>query len=135
MTATTTEHDPALAESIGTQLRGVRSRREWTQAQTAKRLALSTEFYARLERGHALPSTPTLVRLCQVLQISADTLLGTEDAPLVGPDPDPPRVRKVLRRLRRADPRTLRMVKMVLDALAEQEARRRARRARRVANA
>lgn len=47
----------------------------------AERIGLSTEAYARLERGQSLPSYPTLARICAQMDASPNALLGfhTED--------------------------------------------------------
>jgi transcriptional regulator with XRE-family HTH domain len=46
-----------------------------SQAELAERIELSTEFVSRMERGKALPSLPTFVRLVHELHCSADELL------------------------------------------------------------
>jgi transcriptional regulator with XRE-family HTH domain len=90
---------------------------------------VGTEFYARIERGGTLPSVPTLVRLADALDMSADALLGrappgtdtaSRDDRLhenpTGRDPPRP-VRLLQRRLRQARPSTVRLLNLVLVAL------------------
>ncbi len=68
-----------LMASIGHGLRAARSQRDgWTQEYAADQVGISPEFYARIERGHALPSVPTLRKLVNVFGVSADVLLSTE---------------------------------------------------------
>lgn len=71
--------DADLARSIGKAARKARMALGLTQEQTAERLDITTEFYARLERGTAKPSIGTFVRMVMILGVSADTLLGLDD--------------------------------------------------------
>ena len=119
--------DKALAESIGRAARKARRSLKLTQEDTAERIGVSAEFYARIERGHALPSVPTLVRICAALGVRPDILLNQSivvagdgigadtkselEAPVSA---DAPEIRRVIRRLRKASPDALRLVTMVL---------------------
>ena len=58
-----------------------------TQEQAATLIAISAEFYARMERGHALPSVVTLHKMASAFDVSVDFLLGIDD---VKPQPSPP---------------------------------------------
>jgi transcriptional regulator with XRE-family HTH domain len=122
-----------LAESIGTASRQARAALKLTQEDAAERIGVSAEFYARIERGNALPSVPTLARICAALGVSADVLLGRgeqwhqqqvrpaakELAPKwpAGPPAEPPEIRRLVRRLRRASPATLRLVTLLIKEL------------------
>ena len=61
---------------------------------------MSVEFYARLERGIALPSLQTFVRLAEVLRVDGNTLLGLQPAntaaltPVSGASPGDPLERR-----------------------------------------
>jgi transcriptional regulator with XRE-family HTH domain len=114
-----------LARSIGAAARQARTALELTQEDAAERLAVSVDFYARIERGNSLPSVPTLARMVAVLGVSADALLGR-----IAFDPgaaaawsaaaspgDPPEVRRVSRMLRRASPGGVRLVALLLREL------------------
>lgn len=115
-----------LAQSIGAVARQARLALKLTQEDAAERIGVSAEFYARIERGHALPSIPTLYRICVALGVSADLLLGSEDAlrgrdlspkwPTPAPS-EPPEIRRLVRRLRRATPTTLRLVTTLVKEL------------------
>jgi len=61
-----------LAKRIGASSRKARLTLRLTQVDVAERLGLSVEFYARIERGNSMPSTPTLFLLGQHLGISLD---------------------------------------------------------------
>jgi transcriptional regulator with XRE-family HTH domain len=120
--------DKELAESIGAASREARKALELTQEDAAERIGVSAEFYARIERGNALPSVPTFARIVMALGVSADTLLGfredeeSEERATPGwgkPEPpsDAPEIRRLMRRLRRASPGTLRLVALLLKEL------------------
>ncbi|ACY18352.1 helix-turn-helix domain-containing protein [Haliangium ochraceum] len=120
--------DKELAESIGAASREARKALELTQEDAAERIGVSAEFYARIERGNALPSVPTFTRIAMALGVSADTLLGFRDdseasdrhMPEWG-KPEPPNdsleIRRLVRRLRRASSGTLRLVSLLLKEL------------------
>ncbi len=121
--------DKELAESIGAAARDARKVLGLTQEDAAERIGVSAEFYARIERGNALPSVPTLSRIANSLQVSADILLGFRDgAPSAlhisqtkaAPETteDSPEMRRLMRRLRKAPPGSLRLVALLLKEIA-----------------
>lgn len=65
-----------LSTTLGDAARAARKRLGLTQAEVAGLLDTSPIVYNRLERGRMLPSVPTLVRLCEALQVSPEELLG-----------------------------------------------------------
>lgn len=65
-----------LGTTIGATARAAREAMGLTQAQVAERVNLVPLVYSRLERGKMLPSVPTLLRICDALDISADEALG-----------------------------------------------------------
>jgi transcriptional regulator with XRE-family HTH domain len=69
-----------LATRIGSAAREARTQLGLTQAEVAEKLGLAHMVYSRLERGKMLPSVQTLLRMCSVLRISSDELLGIADA-------------------------------------------------------
>lgn len=73
-----------LALRIGAAVRACRTKLGWSQAVLAERLDTSVEHVSYIERGMRLPSVGTLVRLANVLGVSAASLLGEEKA---APDP------------------------------------------------
>jgi transcriptional regulator with XRE-family HTH domain len=121
--------DTELAKTIGAAARAARTAHGLSQADAAERVGISTEFYARIERGGTLPSTPTLLAIAEALDVSADVLLGrasrsgrraalrafTEDDGLELPRD----LRLLLRRARRARPKTIRLLNLLAAALAE----------------
>ena len=69
-----------LAHRIGTAVRACRTKLGWSQAVLAERLDSSVEYVSLMERGQRLPSVVMLVRLAQILGVSAGSLLGEEKA-------------------------------------------------------
>lgn len=69
------------AEEIGSAVREARWRAALTQTQVAESVGLHPLAYSRLERGRLLPSVNTLIQLTEVLNTSADVLLGLGAAP------------------------------------------------------
>nr|AAK57192.1 putative transcriptional repressor [Stigmatella aurantiaca] len=99
-----------LASQIGSAARDARTHLGLTQAEVAEKLGIAHMVYSRLERGKMLPSVPTLLRMCAVLHISADDLLGVSGeergARLArGPrgEAEVPRVRQLLGLARKMD--------------------------------
>ncbi len=50
-----------------------------TQKEVYTALGISANGYASYEQGRTEPSIETLIKLCKVLDVSADYLLGLED--------------------------------------------------------
>ncbi len=113
-----------LAKHLGAAARAARMQAKLTQADVAERVGVATEVYGRLERGGMLPSVPTLRKLCSALRADANALLGLKSGlPLVSvnePAPEveeeSPRVRQVLRSLRRLTPTQLNAVGHIASA-------------------
>jgi len=118
-----------LAKNIGHAARTARVALGLTQAEAAERIGISNEFYARIERGQTMPSVPTLSRMSEILTVSADHLFGRSrleerrsnpkarrPASTLG-DEDTPELRRVIRRLRNAHPKTVHLIALVTAAL------------------
>jgi transcriptional regulator with XRE-family HTH domain len=120
-----TDSLPGLADRLGAEARRGRLAQRLTQADVAERVGLSVEFYARIERGHALPSVPTLAALVRVLGLSTDAVLGaavSNATEAIAREPvrfyelGSPVQRRIYRRLQRASPALLRLVHEVLTS-------------------
>ncbi|GEL72537.1 hypothetical protein MVI01_43210 [Myxococcus virescens] len=115
--------DHKLAAVLGRAARDARLRLGLTQSDVAERMGMAMEVYSRLERGKMLPRTQTLRRLCDVLEVSADTLLGVgrPDGAPVTPrktvKEDPVELRRMTRKLRELEPGQLRAVSRVVNAV------------------
>ncbi|HSP79933.1 MAG TPA: helix-turn-helix transcriptional regulator [Myxococcaceae bacterium] len=114
-----------LAAHVGELARQARLRAGLTQADVAERVGLATEVYGRLERGLMLPSVPSLRRLCVVLRIPSDVLLGINSGEVASwvvesspPEYDEsPELRRLMRTLRRLDAAQLKLIGLVTAAL------------------
>ncbi|NOK33292.1 helix-turn-helix domain-containing protein [Corallococcus exercitus] len=120
-----------LAITVGTAAREARERQGLTQGDVASQVGIAMEVYSRMERGRVLPSSTTLRRLCMVLRIRADTLLGL-DGPtppeeartlaLADREEDPPTLRRLVRALRPLDEEALKAMGLIIQgALALRE--------------
>lgn len=69
-----------LRALISQNLRNMRESRGLTQEEAER--AISAEFYARIERGNAIPSLATLVDVAQALSVAANRLLGPPTRPV-----------------------------------------------------
>ncbi len=56
-----------LSKYIGEHLQDIRSKRDLTQAEVAKRSGTKTNYYSKLERGLVSPSLKLLERILKVL--------------------------------------------------------------------
>ncbi len=113
-----------LTAHMASVVREARKRATLTQADVAERVGVVTEVFGRLERGQLLPSVPTLRKLCRVLRVDANVLLGldTTQAPLwlEEPEPEPdelPELRRLVRTLRQMDAAQLSVVRSTANAL------------------
>jgi len=119
--------DALLKKYLGKAARDARRDRGLTQAEVATSARLSKEVYGRIERGEMMPSVPTMQRLCHVLEVDANTLLGFSSptppawfsAPTVKVRPT---VERILRTARRLKPQQLSALKGVALAMSTVEA-------------
>ncbi len=110
-----------LTERIGNAARSGRAALGLTQEAVARLVGLkNAESYARIERGHALPSVETFARLASVLRLSADDMLGVgpHREPLFAEEPqERTDVARLIRRLRTLTHSQLRLVAMVIKEM------------------
>ncbi|CAM4301653.1 helix-turn-helix transcriptional regulator [Corallococcus soli] len=108
---------------FGAAARDARMRLGLTQADVAERVGIAMEVYSRMERGRMLPRAQNLRRLCDVLAVSADVLLGVGRGamPVLSRAPwreeEPAELRRLMRTLRELDPRRLKAVSRVVNAM------------------
>ena len=80
-------HAQRIAQRVGSRLRSLRRASHRTQDEISNAIGLTTEAYARIERGLSLPSFPTFLRLCAALETRPDVLLLEDvQAGVVGED-------------------------------------------------
>lgn len=65
-------------EAMGEKIRALRKARGITQAELACRMGISQAFLGNIERGCRIASLETLVKLCNVLETDANTLLAAD---------------------------------------------------------
>ena len=113
--------DEERQQQFARNLRAARERARLTQAGVARVLGMTDEVYARYERAKMWPSIDRLCRLCEILDCTADSLLGLDQRPSAPESPPPPEdsqpVRRLLRQLRKARPGTVRLVTRMLAEL------------------
>lgn len=66
--------------TIGNNLFTIRKRMGLTQAEVAEKAELSTRTYADIERGSVNMRIETILKICNVLHITPDEILTTEDS-------------------------------------------------------
>lgn len=128
--------ETGLAAQVGATAKEARKKARLTQEDVAERIGISPEVYGRLERGVILPSVPTLWKVCRVLGVRADAMLGLErdEAPArATPAPDaggnnPPELRRLLRKLRTMDGAQLAAIKAVTKVMRRRRTPRASRR-------
>ena len=69
-----------LQRIIGKNLRRCRKAQNFTREQLAEKVGISTTFYANLESGNKMMSLVTLQKMAEVLHVSTDSLLHSDDA-------------------------------------------------------
>ncbi|MDT2905182.1 helix-turn-helix transcriptional regulator [Lactococcus lactis] len=66
-------------EYFGNKLKTLRKSKELTQSELARQLNLSKGTVSSYEQGKMYPSVEVLIKMCQILGVSSDYLLGMED--------------------------------------------------------
>lgn len=66
--------------TIGNRLFSIRKRMGMTQSEVAEAAELSTRTYADIERGSVNMRIETVLKICNVLHITPDEILTTEDS-------------------------------------------------------
>ncbi len=74
---------------FGTRLREMRMKRNITQAKFAEMLDIALRSYQCYEGGTRRPSFDLLIQICNILDVSADYLLGRDEyLKSIGVDPE-----------------------------------------------
>lgn len=119
--------DKPLSSILGAAVRTARVRAGLTQEDVAERIGMASEVYGRMERGQMLPRVENLRRLCLVLNVQPQELLGLEPmGPSKGELPREevrPRteetadMRRLVRRLRRLNATQVKLLSLVAGAM------------------
>lgn len=64
---------------INSKIKELRQEKKLTQKELAIKLGVSSTCYAGWEQGYREPSLECLIKLCKILEISSDYLLGLSD--------------------------------------------------------
>lgn len=115
-----------LARNIGTAAKAARRALGRSQADAAEEIGISTDFYARIERGSTMPSVETLRRIAEVLQVGADVLLGLQ--PAVRREvktTESPEMRRLMRRAQTLPAPSVRLLAGVAGVMAAAPSKRR----------
>jgi len=62
-------------KKIGMRIRCKRKAKNWTQSELARKCGISMAFVGHIERGSRIMSMDTFIKICEVLDVSADELL------------------------------------------------------------
>ena len=102
-------------KEIGRRVTKIRKQRGLTQEKLREKCDLSPQYISNIERSISIPSTETLLRICEVLEVTPDAiLLGVvrhEDEAWRG----------VAQRLRTMDEKHLALADSLLRWVAEQD--------------
>ena len=66
--------------TIGNRMFSIRKKMGMTQSEVAEAAELSTRTYADIERGNVNMRIETVLKICNVLHITPDEILTTEDS-------------------------------------------------------
>ena len=64
---------------FGTRMRTIRKSQKVSQTKLAKALGINRQTVIRRETNRTLPKTSQIIRLCKILRVSSDYLLGLCD--------------------------------------------------------
>lgn len=118
--------EKSLEKRIGKAARKARVSLGMTQEDAAEQINVSVEFYSRIERGTALPSLKTFLRMAVTFGVSTDKLLGlTENEAAqrlimefsTPPPDDPPELKRLVRKLRKTSVHRVRFVNTILNEM------------------
>ena len=119
--------DKPLSSILGAAVRTARVRAGLTQEDVAERIGMASEVYGRMERGQMLPRVENLRRLCLVLNVPPQELLGLEsisagkgDLPWEEAKPradDTADMRRLLRRLRKLNANQVKLLSLIAGAM------------------
>ncbi|MCI8307233.1 MAG: helix-turn-helix domain-containing protein [Lachnospiraceae bacterium] len=88
---------------LGSRISSYRKNKNMTQEELANRIGITPQALSKWERNQSLPDISLLISLCNILEVSADCLLGT-DAQKITEGTDKGTEDKILRQLRNCLP-------------------------------
>lgn len=108
-----------LQSNIGAGLCRARKKLGISQSQAAERIGIATEFYGRIERGHACPSVPVFKRMVVELQVDAAKLLQAKILVSTGSPAHFQAIARIVDHLEDASELKVRFVRMLVRELEE----------------
>ena len=69
-------NDNNLSHHIAAQLSTLRKQQRYTQKEFAALAGLNPNYYAKVERGEAIPSLKTIYKLAKAFRVSATDIVG-----------------------------------------------------------
>jgi transcriptional regulator with XRE-family HTH domain len=103
-----------LAEVLGSRVKELRDRHEWSQRALSQQLRISKSMVAKYEGGVHLPPVGVLVRLAGLFGVTTDSLLRRDS--LLGRELHDPRLLRCLQEIEVMDEQTRALVVQVLEA-------------------
>jgi transcriptional regulator with XRE-family HTH domain len=103
--------------SFGSRIRARGRQLKMSETQIAKHLGLGRACYADYVKGQGERDTARLLRLCQVLRISPNELLGY-DSPAAAPPAARPYLERIAAAIPILTPKSLKMAASIVDAIA-----------------
>ena len=71
---------------IGEKIRAAREDMDLTQTEVAARIPMNQSNYSKIERNQQEPDLTQLKRICEILSLDANDLLGLKEAPISADD-------------------------------------------------
>ena len=68
-----------MKKSLGNKIKELRKQKQLTQSELAAMLRISSSAVGMYEQGRREPDSETLLKLCDIFNVSSDYLLGKED--------------------------------------------------------
>lgn len=68
-----------MKKSLGNKIKELRKQKQLTQSELAAMLRISPSAVGMYEQGRREPDSETLLKLCDIFNVSSDYLLGKED--------------------------------------------------------
>lgn len=71
-----------MGENFNDNLRAARERKGMTQKELAENIGVAKSTYSLYESGNREPNVQTIKKIADILNVSADELLGIDDSPI-----------------------------------------------------
>ena len=98
--------------AVGKRIAAIRKKQHMTQERLAEKNELSIVYISHIENSHSIPSLETLMKLCEVLNVTPDELLlGTRQ------DMENYLLSDIQQKILRCSPRQRRLVDRFIDLL------------------